>query len=365
MQEKALDLIGAEIQSDFSAAGSAAHELAEVCLNLDKAPEEYLGQAIYTSDNGDVYVVDQAMCDKIQDYLDYCRSLDGDLYIEQRVGLGKALPDVWGTADCVACQPSKLKVVDLKTGQGHLVEAEDNWQLVIYGMGAWIEFDALYDFEELTVVISQPPLDHHSEWTLSKEELMKWGTRLLAGVKAIKEQPDKRVPSEEACRWCRGRSFCPELKAEADKAVAIDFKDMQLADLGLALKMVPLVKAWMSGVEDHTKELMINGGKIPGYKVVEGRKSRAWIDENAAMRYLKRRVKAFQSTMCTLKYPTPAGAEKLLKHVEINGKAPVTIAKFIESHKGKPTVVKDSDKRAEMVLGDRAASDFEEFKEEA
>jgi hypothetical protein len=373
MQDKANDLIGTEIQSEFSAAGSAGHELAEQCLTLSlkenrqAPPEEWIGQNIYTSDNGQEYVVDQAMCDKIEPYLEYCHSLDADLYIELVVNLGKALPDVWGTADCVACQPGKLKVVDLKTGQGNLVEAEDNWQLVIYGMGAWIMFDPLYDFEEVTLVISQPPLDHHSEWTLTKAELMEWGAKLLAGVKNIEANPNELSASDKACQWCRARSFCPELKKEVEEATATDFKGMLLADLGLVLAAVPLVKAWLSGVQDHTKELMLNGSEIPGWKVVEGRKSRAWEDEETAMKYLKRRVKAFQHTMCTLKYPTPAGAEKLLKgkDIQINGKAPVDLAKFIHSKGGKPTVVENSDKRVAMVLGERAASDFEEFKEEA
>jgi hypothetical protein len=376
MQDKAKDLIGEEVQSKFSAAGSAAHELGERCLRadvehkagldtLDKAPEDMIGEHIYTSDTGEEYKVDQAMCDKIIPYLDYCRSLDGDGYVEQRVNLGKALPDIWGTADYVSCSPGKLTIVDLKTGQGIMVDAEDNWQLVIYAMGAWIMFDSLYDFEEVTMVISQPPLDHHSEWTLSKAELMKWGAKLMDGVKNIAANPNELNASDKACQWCRAKSFCPELQHETDIALTMDYKEMQLAGLSAALERVPLVKAWLSGVQDHTKELMLNGGEIPGWKVVEGRKSRNWKDEETAMKYLKRRVKAFQHTMCTLKYPTPAGAEKLLKNkdTEINGKAPVDIAKFIHSQGGKPTVVSNSDKRERMILGERAASDFEEFKE--
>ena len=119
----------------------------------------------------------------------------------------------------------------------------------------------------------------------------------------------------------------------------------------------------MRPAEVTPSQLMINGTDIPGWKVVEGRKSRSWRDEETAMKYLKRRVKAFQHSMCTLKYPTPAGAEKLLKQVEINGKAPVDLAKFIQTHGGKPTVVVESDKRERMALGDRAAQDFAEVQD--
>ena len=367
MGEKAITLLGEEVQSDFAAAGSAAHELAELCLNLDKAPEDFLGQKVYTNtDNDEEYLVNRAMCDKIQEYLDYCRGLDGDGFVEQRVGLGKNLPDIWGTADYVSCRPGHLTVVDLKTGQGHAVDAEDNWQLLIYGLGAWIMFDPMYDFEKVTLVISQPPLNNHSEWTLTKVELYEWAEKLIAGYNRIKAEPNKLVSSEEACRWCRARSFCPEIKSEIIRAQAMDYRDMQLADLGMAMEMLPLVKAWVTGIEDHTKELMLNDAEIPGWKVVEGRKSRAWGDEVAAMKYMKRRVKAFQTTMCTLKMPTPAGAEKILKRkdTEFNGKAAVDISKFIKTNHGKPTIVPETDKREVMILGERAANDFEEFKEE-
>jgi hypothetical protein len=310
-------------------------------------------------------VVDEAMIEKVETYIDYCRGLKGDSFVEAKVTLGKGVPDVYGTADFVACSEHHLTVVDLKTGQGLRVEAKNNWQLVIYGIGAFRMFDPLYDFETITLVISQPPLNHHSEWELTKAELVEWARKLVAGVRRTKEEPDLLAPSEDACRWCRARSFCPALKAKVEEARQLDYKDMQMADLAQAMELIPMVKAWLKGIEDHSKELMLNGAAVPGYKVVAGRGTRAWGDQDAAMKYIKGRVIGFEDTFCTLKYPSPAQAEKALKGATLRGKTKVVdLSKLIVKHEGKPTVTTEDDKRIALVLGDRAAVDFEEFKED-
>ena len=371
MQEKAEHLIGAEIQNDeYQAPGSAAHALAERAITDGVMMEDLIGDLIYVnSDTRTKYHVDEPMIHKVADYVDYCRGViadlgsDGAYFIEMKVSLKPALPEVWGTADFVAATPGHLTVCDLKTGRGHQVEAEGNWQLAVYGIGAWLALDGLYDFETVTLAVSQPPLNHHSEWTLTKAELMEWAKKLQYGVSEIAKHPDLLRVSEDACRWCRARSFCPELKKEVDKATEIDFTNMQLAEMGRALEKVPLVRGWASGVEDHVKQLLLDGKEVPGWKAVEGRRYRSWKDEAAVMKYLNRRVKSFQKAMCTLKYPSPAQAEKLLKQVEIKGPAEVNLDKFINVKQGKPTVVPADDKRAAMVAGDRAAGDFAQFEE--
>lgn len=132
---------------------------------------------------------------------------------------------------------------------------------------------------------------------------------------------------------------------------------MLLADMSEAMTKVPLMKAWIKGVEDAMKQTLLeNGESIEGWKVVHGRQARKWKDEDTAVKYLKRRVPKFQHNFCTLKFMSPAQVEKKLKLVE--PRKPVDLDGLIETVPGKPTIAPDSDKREAMVLGDKAADDF-------
>lgn len=355
---EAEELLGPGPQSPYAAAGSAAHALAEQCLLAEAPPEAFFGRVMYTDENGVEYIADQDMADKVQGYLDYAAQAEGDVYIEQKVTLEPHLPDIWGTADLVICRPGHLEIVDLKTGQGHQVDAEENSQLLIYLLGAFIAFDPMYEFHTFTVTVSQPPLNHHSSWTLEgKQTLIDFARSLEEAVMLIDAAPEQYNPSEDACRWCRARSICPALRQQVDTAAAEDFKAFGVDQLAEALAKVPLLKAWISGVEDATKELMLQGQTVPGYKVVEGRRSRGWTDESAVINFLRRKVKNFRKVMFTEKFATPAQAEKILK---AQGAA-VSLEEFIQTKPGNPTLAPESDKRPVMTLAGTAASDFEEF----
>jgi hypothetical protein len=139
-----------------------------------------------------------------------------------------------------------------------------------------------------------------------------------------------------------------------------DYKTMTAQQLAESLDRIPLIKAWISGVEDMSKEMLLNGDEVPTYKVVEGRKSRTWKDEEAVIRYLSKGVKAFKKTCFEEpKFKSVARIEKALKTAEFNRK--VDLERFIQVNRGKPTVVPESDKREAIRQEDAAAKDFEEF----
>lgn len=354
--EQAIELLGPAKSGPWAAAGSAAHALAERCLTQESSPNRYLRQVIYTDDEGVDHVVTEEMCDKVEDYLTYVKGLDGDLFVEQKVTLAPSLPQIYGTADAVVCRPGYLTIVDLKTGY-NLVDAENNTQLLIYLIGAYIAFNPFYDFQHFKIVISQPPAGHHSEWELNKKELMEFAARLREAVKAIEETPDLLVPTADACKWCYARAICPAIKAEVEAEAMQDFKAMKAQEIAEALDRIPLLEAWISGVKDAGKELLLQGIEVPTYKVVEGRKSRSWKDEEAAKKFFQRRIKGFREEAFTHKFKSVAQIEKVLKAQDKS----YDLEDLITVKPGQPTVVPENDKRQAMALENVAASDFEEF----
>ena len=53
------------------------------------------------------------------------------------------MPDGFGTGDCIIIADRTLHVIDFKYGQGVLVEAEHNPQMMLYALGPLRIYDTL------------------------------------------------------------------------------------------------------------------------------------------------------------------------------------------------------------------------------
>ena len=96
--------------------------------------------------------------------------------VETRLDFSKYVPGGFGTGDCVIIAEPILDVIDFKYGKGHRVEAEDNPQMQLYGLGALEQFGDLYEIKTVRMTIFQPRLsgiEDSSEKTV--KELTSWG----------------------------------------------------------------------------------------------------------------------------------------------------------------------------------------------
>jgi hypothetical protein len=119
------------------------------------------------------------------------------------------------------------------------------------------------------------------------------------------------------------------------------------------LRLEPLISLWLKRVKDQALATMLEGGDVPGYKVVAGRGSRAWADDLEVAKILTDAgFKTEEITETNLR--SVAGMEKAL------GKKKVAelVSGQILTHSGAPTVVPDSDKRPKY---DRAAETVNEL----
>lgn len=331
--------------SEHAARGTAIHELSERCLNNETLPHVYIGEVI------NKLTIDEDMAECAAVYVNYVREIVGMKLYEKRVSLEHIIPDCFGTVDCVAMRPGHLIVADLKTGAGVPVSAEDNKQLQIYALGALKEFDWIYEFEKVTLVIVQPPLQSISTWTITVDELNEFAEELKAAYAAISNEPNKYVLSEKGCRWCKAKPVCPEQKRIAQEAAAKDFSSMMAQDVAESLELVPLLKQFIAAVEGFAKDSIITGNAIPGWKVVEGRRSRAWKDENQVIKFFTSKGLDHQ-IFTEPELLSVAQLEKKMKAVDVE------FGDLIEVRTGQPTLAKDSDKREAIENGNRAAKDF-------
>lgn len=334
---------GSDRSSDYAADGTAMHAVAELCLTKNLSPEQYVGQVV------EGRTIKPEFVPIITTYVEFVRSLPGMKRFEVKVTLEEIISECFGTADCVAMREGHLSVIDLKTGAGVKVDAEENTQLLCYALGAFLKFDALYDFESITLTIVQPPLNNISTWTITRERMLDFASELIEARKRIDNEPEVYVLSEKGCRWCKGKSSCPAQQMLANEAAAIDFRDTQI-DLTKYLDMVDHLRSFADAVENAAKETILQGGTVPGWKVVEGRRTRAWKDEIETERYLK--GLGYDQIYSQPKLLTVAQMEKALKKEAIN------LEQLVELKAGNPTLAKDTDARSSLNKFDQAAKDF-------
>lgn len=368
--------------SAFADEGTAAHELAAMALSAKADAAAYLGRVIEV--NGRKFEVDFEMADNVQVYIDRVREYaDGhELLVEQRVDFSNAIgqPDSSGTSDVVIITADEIQVHDLKYGRGVRVDADENEQLMLYGVGALNEYGLLGDFKTVRMLIHQPRLGHLSEWSCSVEDLEKFAEKAKAAaalsLTALQfknnwvRQPDAGyfAPGPKQCMWCKAQATCPALAKHVLETVADEFVDLdaplepQLAPgvekvrlldneaLAEKLKAADMIEKWVESVRAKVAAELHAGRQVPDFKLVQGRRgSRDWEDKSEAEKTLKS-MRLKEAEMYDFKLISPTTAEKLAKAGTIGVKQWPKLQKMITQAEGKPSVAPASDKRPALVV---------------
>ena len=338
--------------TDFTREGTLAHEVAE---NVARGGDPGLLAV------PDAVTPEMVRC--AEAYRDYIQELITDdsavVLLEQRVDFSPWAPGGFGTCDCLIIQGHRLDVVDYKYGQGVPVSAVENSQMRLYGLGALNDFGTIYDIREVVLHIFQPRINNVSVWSTDNIDLRAWGEEIQpAAFDAAKGQGE--MCAGEHCRFCPHAGQCPALARSCwdlvqlhdGYAVAVStLQPWMVADI---LKAEPMISAWLKSVKDWALSALLNGEEIPGYKVVEGRGSRAWTDEKAAVRALSAAGYGPPDY-----YPAPVllSPNQLEKSI---GKKQVSelVGSLIESKTGNPTVAPESDKRKPFDRLAEARNDF-------
>lgn len=333
--------------------GTVAHELAERCLNSPKLkPTDFLNVSI----NDSLIKVNQDMCDAVQIYIDEINLHSGIKFIEKRVDFSDYAPEGFGTADCIIIDPpnKKMFVIDLKYGKGIRVDAIGNTQMRLYALGALADYGMIYDIDDIEMIIVQPRLDHIESDTCTVDELYKFGEWVKQQAELALSDNAPRVPGEKQCEWCKHKAVCPELLNLTQKTLMSEFDDcdptpvnkLTDAQLRTVLDNMKLINSWLSAVEDYVKSRLEDGDEFEGYKIVEGRSSREWVNEEEVVIQLSDLYS--EDELFERKFLSVAKAEKLL------GKSNAHMIKdMVVKKAGKPTLVPESDKRLSITISSK------------
>lgn len=280
---------------------------------------------------------------------------------EVRVDLSDYIPDGFGTCDNIMIGGDTLRITDYKHGKGVKVSAINNGQMRLYALGALKLFFPIYGdtIQRVCTAIVQPRISEEveEEW-LTVDELRQWGEREAKPKAEAAYFGLGTFCAGEWCRFCRGKAECrsraeyysgfaqfvnsvPEGRADGEGATQDDgsniLTDNEIAQL---LRQASGLTSWYADLQDYARDAILAGREIPGWKVVEGKRIRAFKDADKAMDIM--RTEGYADTVLYERKPkTLAQLEKL------TGKK--RFAELMEGEimwpPGKPTLTTSDDKR--------------------
>ncbi len=346
-------------ESFYAAEGTAAHALAEECLRSQKPPEHFIGVEF------EGFVVDEVMANHVATYVDFCNAQEGKSTIEQQVDYSDWAEGGYGTADFVVIHDGICHVIDLKYGQGVKVSAQQNEQLMLYGLGAahgaWVNVDTV----QMTIV--QPRLDHIDTYSIRAKDLYKWANEKVkpAARRVFSPEPEF-APSSKACHFCKAKPTCRALAKHNYELTLSDFDNLDepllvqvphtlnVEEIGQLLPKMDALIGWAQGVQKHAHKLLMDGGILPNYKLVAGRSQRQWVDKEVAEEEL---IKMLGDEAFVEKLVSPAQAEKLLGRERA-----AEISDLYHKPEGRPQLAPDSDPRS--AVKPEAANFFNDISNE-
>ena len=362
-----LELQFPQSTSEYAEEGTAAHELCELTARYwlgEISEAEYENQRDELA-KGKYYNAEMQEC--ANDYAKFvaektaaARETCEDAFtaLEVRVDFSKYVKDGFVTGDCIIVSDNVLEIIDFKYGKGVRVEAAGNPQMKLYALGAYLEYNTLFDIDSVRMTIFQPRLSGvQSSDEITVKELLEWAEKYVKPrAKLAYKGEGEFAPSEEVCKFCRAKAQC---KARADKNLKLfdEAPDVLLLtpeDAGKILEQAGDIQSWLADLESLVSSTLLAGQPVEGWKMVEGRSNRRFADELKVVDAMKA-AGYDESLLYERKLITLTQMEK-----DFGKKAVAeTLGELIVKPQGKPTLAPAKDKRPEFRPEEQLLAEFD------
>jgi len=341
--------------SDYAAEGTDAHALCEYKLKTALGIRAKDPTANLTYYNEEMEDCANGYAAFILEIVETAKQICADpvVLIEQRLDFSKYVEGGFGTGDCLVIADGTLHIVDYKHGQGVLVEAEGNPQMILYALGALEIFECLYDIDTVSMTIYQPRRDNVSTHTVFKESLYQWAEEVLKPAAELAYAGDGKFKCGEWCQFCKVKLECRARAEHNLKLAQYDFKlpplleDDEVEDI---LGKIDGLVSWANDIKDYALQAALSGKQWNGWKLVEGRSNRRYTDEAAVADAVSAAgFDPYERKVLGITAMTSLLGKKRFEEV---------LGGYIEKPQGKPTLVPESDKRPAIH---NAQQEFSEF----
>ncbi|MFC2423640.1 MAG: DUF2800 domain-containing protein [Fusobacterium polymorphum] len=351
-----------DVESEYAKEGSLAHEIAE--LKVRKLIDPGLTSRKFTAamkklKEKELYQEEmQGYTDEYVEFIQeqmYSYSTTPHIAVEQKVDFSEYVPDGFGTADCILISNDTLHIIDFKYGKGVPVSVENNKQLLLYALGAYLAYEMIFPIAHIKMSIVQPRLANIDTWECSLDYLLEFAK--IAQEKAtmaLKGEGDFNCG--EHCKFCKAKAICKERANVNLELAKYEFKaadQLTLEEIGEILEKAKDLAKWAEDLNEYALSESLKGNEVPGWKAVNGRGSRSFKNIDEAIKVLVDNGIA-EELLFERKYLTLAQIEKTVGKKEFNN----LVGDLIVMNVGKPTLVEASDKREAITNRIKAEDEF-------
>ena len=223
------------------------------------------------------------------------------------------------------------------------MKSENNSQMMIYALAAVELFDCIYDIEKVRMTIYQPRLGNVSTFEITKEDLFKWADEVLVPAAKLAFKGEGEFSCGEWCTFCKAKSTCRERAKFNTLLAQMEFKEPPVLTDEEVIEVLTKVDgliSWANDVKEYAFQEALKGKKWDGFKLVEGRATRKYTDENEVASVVEKAgFNPYEKKVVgIIEMQKRLGKSKFLEIVE----------PYIYKPEGKPTLVLNSDKRPEF-----------------
>lgn len=345
-------------QSEYAEEGTFAHEVFEYRMScyldsgtVDLKRENQLRANKWWSHELSDYV--QTAVDYAIERIELVRTLCADpvIMVEQRLDFSQWVPEGFGTGDLVIIADGVVEVLDLKYGKGVPVDAKGNSQMRLYGLGGYTALAHLYDIQHVRTTVLQPRLENFGSEMLTVDELLDWAnTEVVPKAKLAWTGEGVYVAGDHCSScFCRARFTCA---ARQEQAMAIAKSSFALVppelltveQIASVLDKADLALKWINDVKDFALKEAERGVEVPGFKLVEGRSNRKYIDQDLVAQKLTKagieEAVIYERSLLGITAMEKAIGKKQFAEL---------LSDLVEKPQGKPVLVPESDKRPALT----------------
>jgi len=243
-------------------------------------------------------------------------------------------------------------IIDYKSGRGAVENAAENLQLRC--LVALLDESWGFTFERISVAIIQPLAGPPSVAIYESQDIRSAIAESADLMEQIKKLGQPRTPSESACKYCKGKPYCPEARElavapplnNAPEGITPDAIAATLTNQTLAafLDRAAQAEAVIEACRSEARRRLSEGDAIEGWTLKEGSVRETITDsEKVASRFLELGTYEQLSPAITLNKTKLKDALKVAtgtKGRDLESKLSALLDGCTESKSGQPTLTK-------------------------
>lgn len=338
------------VTSKYAEEGTRAHELCEKALRYKLAKWE-AGMPFDLLSDWAQQSMPTEMFNAVCRYTSFIHELwvgfscRPGVFIEQEVDVSQWVSGGFGTCDCLLIGDGILHIIDFKYGQGVPVNPERNPQLMYYALGAYALFEGIEEIDTVRLSIVQPRMQEEPQtWELPLADLLTWAREVLQPAAELAWKGEGVYHPGGHCRFCKAYPSCRAWQKQYGPLAGFEPypEPATLSDeeLGEWLQKLEGLAAYAKDLEEYAQQALLDGHSLPGWKLVQGRSTRKWTDQDAAFQQMEH--DGIDEAMLYTRTPISlTAAEKMIG----KKKFAETMSAFITRAPGAPKLAAASDPR--------------------